>query len=162
MLYTRTIGSHEYIHFSFSHWIHLFSATDRCFQLDTNTNISNHIPTDKKIQKFQDKNLGSISITYSLWSQPNQDMWQKKLLPPSQNKLTSRIALNQIIPGLTKFIKKSTNIYNIKLVSVGTPWNILPYNLLIWCNKCFFFTTKLVKLNIFWLRVIIEVNLFWD
>jgi hypothetical protein len=38
------------------------------------------------------------------------------ILPPSKNKSTSRVVLSQTISDLIKFIEKSTNIYETKLV----------------------------------------------
>jgi hypothetical protein len=42
------------------------------------------------------------------------------VLSPSQNKSTSRVILSHTYLSLTRFIEKSTNIYDTKLVSLDT------------------------------------------
>ena len=44
--------------------------------------------------------------------------------PPTPNKSTCRVVLSRTILSLTKFIEKCTNIYDTKLVSLDTSWNI--------------------------------------
>lgn len=66
-------------------------------------------------------------LMYLTYSKLNISVYCKvcPLLPP-QIKKTCRVVLSRTIYSLTKFIEKCTDIYDTKLGSLDTSWNIFP------------------------------------